>query len=110
MYRAVLFRCDRTGETGVVTSDLAHWIDGAPNAGTSTRTGDVFNPATGAVTKQVAFASSVDVDVAVAAARRAHASWRATSLTERTKVLFRFRELLQRGADELAAIITSEHG
>jgi malonate-semialdehyde dehydrogenase (acetylating)/methylmalonate-semialdehyde dehydrogenase len=105
----MLFRCIGTDETGAVTS-LVHWIGGVPYAGTSTRTGDVFDPATGAVSKRVAYASTEDVDAAVDAAQLAFPSWRATSLSERTKVLFRFRELLQQGADELAAIITSEHG
>ena len=89
---------------------VSHWVDGVMHLGSSTRTGDVFDPATGAVTKQVAFASVDDVDAAVVAAGAAFVRWRATSLTERTKVLFRFRELLQQRQDELAAIITSEHG
>jgi malonate-semialdehyde dehydrogenase (acetylating) / methylmalonate-semialdehyde dehydrogenase len=89
---------------------LSHWIDGRSHIGSSTRTGDVFDPATGRVTKQVAFASTEDVDFAVAAASAAFTGWRATSLTERTKVLFRFRELLHERGDELAAIITGEHG
>jgi malonate-semialdehyde dehydrogenase (acetylating)/methylmalonate-semialdehyde dehydrogenase len=93
-----------------VTNDVPHWIDGRFTVGSSTRAGDVYDPATGAVTKRVAFASDADVDAAVAAARRAFISWRATSLTERTKTLFRFRELLHARADEVAAIITSEHG
>ena len=59
---------------------------------------------------QVAFAAAEDVDDAVAAAHAAFARWRATSLAERTRILFRFRELLNARADELAAIITSEHG
>ncbi len=89
---------------------VAHWVDGRIHDGSSTRRGDVFDPATGAVTKRVAFASADDVDAAVAAAGAAFPRWRATSLTERTKVLFRFRELLQQRERELAAIITSEHG
>ena len=89
---------------------VAHWIDGRIHHGSSTRRGDVFDPATGAVTKRVAFVSVDDVDVAVAAAGAAFPRWRASSLTERTKVLFRFRELLQQRERELAAIITSEHG
>jgi malonate-semialdehyde dehydrogenase (acetylating)/methylmalonate-semialdehyde dehydrogenase len=89
---------------------VAHWVDGRLRAGSSTRTGDVFDPATGRVAKRVAFASADDVDVAVSAASAAFSKWRVTSLTERTKVLFRFRELLHQRTDELAAIITSEHG
>ncbi|MBV8952434.1 MAG: CoA-acylating methylmalonate-semialdehyde dehydrogenase, partial [Actinobacteria bacterium] len=89
---------------------LTHWIDGKPAEGSSTRRGDVFDPATGRVTKHVVYASGDDVDDAVASARAAFPAWRATSLAERAKVLFRFRELFHQGADELADIITAEHG
>jgi len=89
---------------------VSHWIDGKLVEGTSERTGDVFDPATGTITKRVAFASVADVDTAVAAATAAFAAWRSSSLTERTKVLFRFRELLSLRTEDLAAIITSEHG
>jgi malonate-semialdehyde dehydrogenase (acetylating) / methylmalonate-semialdehyde dehydrogenase len=102
------------GETGVVSDGVrhrvVHWIDGRPYDGSSTRTGDVFDPATGRVAKQVVFATAEDVDVAVAAARAAFSQWGTTSLAERTKVLFRFRELLHQRTDELAAIVTCEHG
>ena len=70
----------------------------------------MYDPATGRVARQVAFATAEDVDDAVAAAQAAFATWRATSLAERTRVLFRFRQLLDARADELAAVITSEHG
>jgi malonate-semialdehyde dehydrogenase (acetylating)/methylmalonate-semialdehyde dehydrogenase len=89
---------------------VTHWIDGASRAGSSGRQGDVFDPATGRVTKQVAFADAADVDAAVAAAQAAFAQWREASLTERAAALFRFRELLNTRAETLAQIITSEHG
>jgi malonate-semialdehyde dehydrogenase (acetylating)/methylmalonate-semialdehyde dehydrogenase len=89
---------------------VTHWIDGAPAPGEPERHGDVFDPATGAVTKHVAFAGARDVDTAVGAARRAFDTWRTTSLSERTRILFRFRALLDAHADELAQTITSEHG
>jgi malonate-semialdehyde dehydrogenase (acetylating)/methylmalonate-semialdehyde dehydrogenase len=89
---------------------VPHWIDGAAVRKLSERSGDVFDPSTGRVTKQVAFASASDVDDAVAAARRAFVSWQQTSLAKRTAVLFAFRELIHRRADELAALITAEHG
>jgi malonate-semialdehyde dehydrogenase (acetylating)/methylmalonate-semialdehyde dehydrogenase len=89
---------------------VPHWIDGKPVMGSAERSGDVFDPSTGRVTKQVAFASASDVGDAVAAARRAAGPWHRTSLATRTKVLFAFRELIHRRADELAAIITAEHG
>jgi malonate-semialdehyde dehydrogenase (acetylating) / methylmalonate-semialdehyde dehydrogenase len=89
---------------------VCHWVNGKPMEGSSPRRGEVFDPATGRVTKEVAFASADDVDDAVDAAAAAFGSWRASSLAERTKVLFRFRELLRQRTDDLASIITSEHG
>ena len=89
---------------------VSHWIDGKAVDGPAARTGDVLDPATGLVTKHVAFATPGDVDAAVAAAHAAFGAWRSASLTERVKVLFRYRELLHMRAEELAAIITSEHG
>src|SRR6476659_9831311 len=89
---------------------VAHWVDGKLVEGSTARRGDVFDPATGRVTKQVAFGSTEDVNAAVEAASAAFTEWRATSLAERTKVLFRFRELLDQRAEALASIITAEHG
>ena len=89
---------------------VGHWIGGRTVEGAGTRVGDVYDPATGRVARQVAFATAEEVDDAVAAAQAAFATWRATSLAERTRVLFRFRQLLDARADELAAVITSEHG
>src|SRR5689334_22380029 len=89
---------------------VSHWIDGKPAEAGAARRGDVFDPATGRVTKHVAFASADEVDAAVEAASAAFGAWRATSLAERTRILFRFRELLDQRTDELAAIITAEHG
>jgi malonate-semialdehyde dehydrogenase (acetylating) / methylmalonate-semialdehyde dehydrogenase len=89
---------------------VQHWIGGQLADGPSARVGDVFDPATGHMTKQVAFASPTDVDAAVAAARDAFGAWRGTSLAERSKILFRFRELLNERADDLATLITAEHG
>jgi malonate-semialdehyde dehydrogenase (acetylating)/methylmalonate-semialdehyde dehydrogenase len=89
---------------------VMHWIDGKAVEGSSSRRGQVFDPATGRVTKEVAFASVADVDAAVRAGTEAFASWRVSSLAERTRILFRFRELLAQRTEELAAIITGEHG
>src|SRR5829696_4229755 len=93
-----------------MASTLHHWKSGAPYPGTSGRFGDVTNPATGEVTAQVAFAGEEDVQAVVAAAAAAFPRWRDTSLARRTQVLFSFRELLNARKDELAAIITAEHG
>jgi malonate-semialdehyde dehydrogenase (acetylating)/methylmalonate-semialdehyde dehydrogenase len=89
---------------------ISHWIDGALVAGTSGRTGPVFNPATGEQRAEVDLASAAEVDAAVRSATRAAAQWRLASLSRRTAVLFAFRELLRQRTDELAAIVTSEHG
>ena len=89
---------------------LNHWIDGGPWTGDPARVGDVHNPATGEVARQVAFASGAVVDAAVEAAAKAGRGWGTTSLTRRTQVLFEFREILNARKADLAAIITSEHG
>ena len=89
---------------------ITHWIDGAPAEGTSGRTAPVFNPATGEQTGAVDLASAAEVAAAVASAKAAAAEWRSTSLSRRSAVLFAFRELLHDGADELAHILTAEHG
>ncbi|HEX4814287.1 MAG TPA: CoA-acylating methylmalonate-semialdehyde dehydrogenase [Nonomuraea sp.] len=89
---------------------IGHWINGALVAGGSGRTGDVFDPATGAVAGQVALASAADVDAAAAAAAAAFPAWRDASLIKRSQVLFRFRELMYAHRDELAALISAEHG
>ena len=85
------------------------WIDGAPAGGVA-RLADVYDPATGAVSRQVALADGDDVRGAVASAVRAFPGWRDASLSRRTSVLFTFRELLNARKGDLAAIITSEHG
>ena len=89
---------------------VQHWIDGAETPGAGERTGDVYDPALGVVTKRVAFAEPTDVEAAVASAKAAAAVWRERSLAQRQAVLFRFRELLAARSGELAEILTSEHG
>ncbi len=89
---------------------ITHWVDGRAVDGTSGRTAPVFNPATGQRTAEVDLASVQEVEAAVASAAAAAAEWRHASLSQRSAVLFAFRELLHQRTDELAAIITSEHG
>jgi malonate-semialdehyde dehydrogenase (acetylating)/methylmalonate-semialdehyde dehydrogenase len=89
---------------------VPHWIGGARVAGTSGRTGPVFNPATGQVAREVAFASVEEVDAAVEAARAAFPAWRATSLSKRTEIMFRIRNLVEQHRREIAAFLTLEHG
>jgi malonate-semialdehyde dehydrogenase (acetylating) / methylmalonate-semialdehyde dehydrogenase len=93
-----------------MSNRISHWIDGALVAGTSGRTGPVFNPATGVQTGDVDLASAAEVDRAVTAATAAATEWRSASLSRRSAVLFAFRELLAAHADDVAAIITAEHG
>jgi malonate-semialdehyde dehydrogenase (acetylating)/methylmalonate-semialdehyde dehydrogenase len=93
-----------------VSKHVTHWIDGQPWTGSAERHGDVYDPATGALTGTVDFASVREVDDAVAAAAAAFPAWRATSLAKRVSVMFRFRELINARREELAAIIVSEHG
>jgi malonate-semialdehyde dehydrogenase (acetylating)/methylmalonate-semialdehyde dehydrogenase len=89
---------------------IDHWVGGVSFAGGSSRRGDVFDPATGKLTGQVALATAGDVDVAVAAAVEAARSWSQVSLTKRSQVMFAFRELVNARQDDLAAAITAEHG
>ena len=91
-------------------SAIPHWMNDAPYAGASSSTAPVTNPATGAVTGRVALADAEDARAVIDAAAAAFPAWRDTSLARRTQVLFAFRELLNARKDELAAIITSEHG
>jgi malonate-semialdehyde dehydrogenase (acetylating)/methylmalonate-semialdehyde dehydrogenase len=89
---------------------IQHWIDGKPHERNAERWGDVFNPATGQVQGRVPYATPAIVDEAVASAVAASATWRASSLSRRTKIMFAFRELVDRNKEELARILTREHG
>jgi malonate-semialdehyde dehydrogenase (acetylating)/methylmalonate-semialdehyde dehydrogenase len=89
---------------------VPHWIGGSFDAAAPARTGDVYNPATGHVQKRVAMATPADVDRAVAAAKAALPKWRDTSMTRRVQVLFAVREIINARKEELAAIVTAEHG
>jgi malonate-semialdehyde dehydrogenase (acetylating)/methylmalonate-semialdehyde dehydrogenase len=91
-------------------TQITHWINGGLDTQKPQRSADVFNPATGKVTKTVAFADAATVDRAVSAATEAFATWRHSSLTKRTQVLFAFRELVQQNKEKIAALITDEHG
>ncbi|ALE05889.1 methylmalonate-semialdehyde dehydrogenase [Arthrobacter sp. ERGS1:01] len=88
---------------------IPHFIAGQENA-TAERRGPVYNPATGNQDKEVVLASTALANDAIAAAAAALPAWRATSLTKRTDIFFKLRMLLQERKDELAAIVTSEHG
>ena len=92
------------------TAEVGHFIGGAPVASRSGRRQAVFNPATGAVARQVALGSVEEVDAAVAAARAAFEGWAQTPPIRRARVMFKFLELMNQQRDTLAAIITAEHG
>jgi malonate-semialdehyde dehydrogenase (acetylating)/methylmalonate-semialdehyde dehydrogenase len=93
-----------------VVEELRHYIGGTEVAGRSNRFGDVFNPAHGSVKARVPFASEAEVSAAVEAAHKAFPAWAATPPLRRARVMFKFKELLDQHAGELAEIITSEHG
>ena len=86
------------------------WIDGRQKTASSARAGDITNPATGLVTKRVPFCNAADIDAAVQSAQRAFPGWRDTPPLRRARILMRFRELLDANKDELARLITAEHG
>jgi malonate-semialdehyde dehydrogenase (acetylating)/methylmalonate-semialdehyde dehydrogenase len=89
---------------------IDHRIAGAPAPGASTRTAPVYDPATGQAQRHVLLAEPADVDAAVQAAKAAFPTWADTSVVRRARVLFRFRELIVAHTDELARIISAEHG
>jgi malonate-semialdehyde dehydrogenase (acetylating) / methylmalonate-semialdehyde dehydrogenase len=100
------FTEERSGEV----TRISHWIDGQRVEGTSGRNGPVYNPATGVQSGEVDFASVDEVDAAVQAARRAFTTWRTMSLSRRTELFFRIRELFHDHSDDLARLLTLEHG
>jgi malonate-semialdehyde dehydrogenase (acetylating) / methylmalonate-semialdehyde dehydrogenase len=89
---------------------INHWISGAAYAGQSGRTGPVYNPATGEHSGAVDFATAEEVDKAVQAAKQAFPAWRALSLAKRAELFFAIRELVHERREEIAKILTSEHG
>ncbi|MDI9926382.1 CoA-acylating methylmalonate-semialdehyde dehydrogenase [Rhodococcus sp. IEGM 1341] len=93
-----------------MTDVIAHWLDGKTYSGASDRTAAVTNPATGEVTDTLTLADQGDARAVIDAAAAAFPAWRDTSLAKRTSILFSFRELLNAKKNELAEIITSEHG
>jgi malonate-semialdehyde dehydrogenase (acetylating)/methylmalonate-semialdehyde dehydrogenase len=104
---------ERPIETADVDAELGHihhWIGGRIVEGSSGRRGPVYDPATGRKAKEVDFASVDEVDAAVRAAADAFPAWRATSLSRRTEVMFRIRNLVDQRRKEIAALLTAEHG
>jgi malonate-semialdehyde dehydrogenase (acetylating)/methylmalonate-semialdehyde dehydrogenase len=96
-----------------VTTELkliGHWIGGEPVRGSSGRKGPVYNPATGEQTGEVDFASAEDVDRAVATAKAAFTEWRTWSLSKRSELFFRIYDLFDEHREDLAKLLTAEHG
>jgi malonate-semialdehyde dehydrogenase (acetylating) / methylmalonate-semialdehyde dehydrogenase len=89
---------------------ISHWIGGRIVPGESGRSGPVYNPATGEQTGEVDFATAQEVDRAVQAAKEAFRSWRAVSLSRRQELMFRIRQLVRDRHEDLAKILTAEHG
>ena len=101
-----------TTDSAIASADVVgHWVDGAPQAAApGARLADVWNPATGERARRVALADTATVDAVVRSAAAAFPGWAATPPLRRARVMFRFKELLERHADELAALIVAEHG
>jgi malonate-semialdehyde dehydrogenase (acetylating) / methylmalonate-semialdehyde dehydrogenase len=99
-----------TIDAPAVVKAINHWIAGAASAGGSGRSGAVFNPATGRQTGAVDLASVEEVDEAVQAAKRAAPAWRSLSLARRAELFFAVRELVHERREEIAKILTAEHG
>ena len=99
-----------TIEAPAALRQINHWIGGHSVAGTSGRKGPVFNPATGRHSGEVGFATVEEVDAAVQAAKAAFVTWREVSLAKRAELFFRIRELVHERRDDMARILTSEHG
>ena len=90
--------------------EITHFIDGQAVAGTSGRFGDVYNPNTGEVQARVALATTAEVDAAVQSALRAQQTWALVNPQRRARVMFEFKRLLEANMDELAELLSSEHG
>src|SRR5919197_633295 len=100
------FTEERTGEV----TRISHWIDGQRVEGESGRSGPVYNPALGVQTGEVDFASAEEIDRAVQLAKHAFESWRTISLSRRTELFFRIRDLVDEHREDIARFLTAEHG
>jgi malonate-semialdehyde dehydrogenase (acetylating)/methylmalonate-semialdehyde dehydrogenase len=89
---------------------IEHFIDGKKVSGFSKRTAKVFNPATGEQSAEVRLASTKDLDTAVQAAKKAFVTWSAKPPLQRARILFKFKELIEKNSEELTKIIVLEHG
>jgi malonate-semialdehyde dehydrogenase (acetylating) / methylmalonate-semialdehyde dehydrogenase len=94
----------------VALKQVSHWVDGKVTPSSSGRSGAIWNPATGEQQGTVDFASVAEIDAAVAVSKKALPMWRATSLSKRSEILFKMRELVFANREELSRIVSSEHG
>ena len=99
-----------TTEHAIDLPVVQHWIDGKAHSSASGRTAPVYDPALGTETRRVALADAADIAAAIRSASAAFPAWRDLSIAKRQAIVFRFRELLHARREELAEIITSEHG
>ena len=89
---------------------ISHWLNGSVTLDKPARTGEIYNPATGEVSGNVAFADLETVNKVVDISEKAFEQWRHASLTKRTQILFAFRELVNKNKEKIAELITAEHG
>ncbi len=89
---------------------IDHWINGKLQPSKSGNYAPVFNPATGIQEAQVGLASAEEVELAIASAKAAAPAWRATSISKRADIMFRFRELVVQNRDHIAQLVSLEHG
>jgi malonate-semialdehyde dehydrogenase (acetylating)/methylmalonate-semialdehyde dehydrogenase len=97
-------------DPAAVQADVQHYIGGREVAGASGRYGEVYNPALGTVARRVPFATEAEVGNAIAAAQAAFPAWAATPPLRRARLMFKFKELIERDLQALAELISSEHG
>ena len=90
--------------------EVAHFIAGQASKGASSQQGDIFDPNSGAVQGKVWLGAAADIDAAVAAAQKVQPAWAATNPQRRARVMFKFKTLLEENMDELAALLSAEHG
>ena len=100
---------NKPGDIGTIET-VSLWVNGRKEAARSNRAGEVTNPATSTVTRRVPFCNRADIDAAVAAAHAAYPKWRDTPPLRRARILMRYRELLEANREELARLVTEEHG
>ena len=89
---------------------IKHFVDGQKFSGSSKRVGKVFNPATGEQKSEVILANKEDLKKTVETAKNAFENWSNTTPIQRARVFFKFKELIEKNAEELTKIIVSEHG